>query len=190
MIKINLVPVKEKKKRQEFLALFGVVLFFIAFVAALLVFYAKRRAVANDLKNQITEVQKQIDSHDKESKEVDAFNAQKASLDAVKKTISGITETQRKVLVGMDESALNMPDGVWLTRIEQGKGNDGSKFVLQGYAVSPDKMQEYLSNLQKPGNLLKDASIEVKSASVTLQSNPSVHLPQFEVHFTVADAGS
>lgn len=190
MIKINLVPVKEKKKRQEFLALFGIALFFVAFVAALLVFYAKRKAVVNDLNNQIAEVQKQIDSHDKESKEVDAFNAQKASLEAVKKTITGITEIQRKILVGMDQAALNMPAGVWLTRIEQGKGNDGNKFTVQGYAVSFDRMQEYISNLQKPGNLLKDATVEVKNPAASLPANPSFHLPQFEVHFTVAEPGT
>lgn len=190
MIKINLVPVKEKKKRQEFLALFGIAVFFVAFIAVLLVFYAKRKAVVNDLNNQIAEVQKKIDSHDKESKEVDAFNAQKASLDAMKKTISGITEVQRKVLVGVDQAALNLPEGVWLTRIEQGKGNDANKFVIQGYAVSSAKMQDYLSSLQKPGNLLKEATLDVKSASVTLLTNSNIHLPQFEVSFRVADPGT
>lgn len=189
MIKINLVPVKEKKKRQEFLVVFCVVSLLVVMLSGMLFFYAKRRAVVNDINKQIAEVDKEAESYKKEEDEIDAFNAQKDSLEAIKKIIAGISEVQRKVLAAIDQAAVNMPDGVWLTKIDEGKDKDANLFTIQGYAVSVAKIENYLASLQRPGGLLKEAVFDEKNIAAPIQAN-NVKVHQFTISFRVADPGT
>jgi Tfp pilus assembly protein PilN len=187
MIKINLVPIKEKKKRQEFFIVFCVVAALVLVISGMLLVYAKRKAVVNDLNKQIMDVDKEAESYKKEEDEIDAFNAQKDSLEAIKKTIMGISEIQRKVLVGIDQLALNLPDGVWLTKIDQGNDNNENQFTIQGYAVSVAKIENYLSNLQHPGSLLKEATFDEKNVAASVSTNARIKVHQFTISFKVAD---
>lgn len=189
MIKINLVPVKEKKKRQEFLIVFGAVALVAVVLSGMLLIYAKRSAVVNDINKQITEVDKEAESYKKQEDEIDAFNAQKDSLEAIKKIITGISEVQRKVLAAVDQTALNLPDGVWLTRIEEGKDKDANLFTVQGYAVSVPKIENYLSNLQRPGSLLKEVTYDEKNMAASIP-NGNIKVHQFTISFRVADQGT
>lgn len=190
MIKINLVPVKEKKKRQEFFIVFCAVAVLVLILSGMLLIYAKRKAVVNDINRQIVDVDKEAESYKKEEDEIDAFNAQKDSLEAIKKTIVGISEMQRKVLVAIDQMAVNLPDGVWLTKIDEGKDKDADKFTIQGFAVSVTKMENYLSNLQHPGGLLKEATFDEQNISAPFLSNVKIKVHQFTISFKVADQGS
>ncbi len=190
MIKINLVPVKEKKKRQEFFIILCSVFLLALVISGMLLIYAKRKAVVNDINKQIVEVDKEAESYKKEEDEIDAFNAQKDSLEAIKKVMTGISEIQRKVLAGVDQLGINLPEGVWLTRIEEGKDKDANLFTIQGYAVSVEKMKAYLSNLQRPGGLLKEATFDEKNVAAPLATNPNVKVHQFIISFRVADQGT
>ena len=187
MIKINLIPVKEKKKRQEFFVLFCVVVFFILVASGMLFIYIQKRTVVNDLNKQIDEVKKESESYQDKINEMKDLQAKKDSLDAIKKTIQGISETQRKILAGIDQIAVNLPDGMWITRIEQGKGNDSNKFTVQGMAASVKILDQYFGNLQRPGGLLKEVTLDDKGTT-TLTTKYQVH--QFEISFRVADAGT
>lgn len=187
MIKINLVPVKEKKKQQEFLIIFVLVTFLLIVISGMALIYAKRRAVVNDINKQIAAVDKEAESYKKEEDEIDAFNAQKDSLEAIKKVIAGISETQRKTLVGIDQLAANLPDGIWLSKIDEGKGKDANQFTVLGYGVSMAKMENYLSNLQRPGGLLKEAIFDEKTMSAPFPNNSNIKVHQFSISFRVAD---
>ncbi len=187
MIKINLVPVKEKKKRKEFFYIFWAVVFFISVGFSLFYIYVKKLAVVNDLNRQIEEVQKESAGYQDKINEIKDLQAKKDSLDAIKKTIQGISEIQRKVLAAVDQSAANLPDGVWLTRLAQSSGNDANKFTLQGYATSMEQMKSYVSNLQRPGGLLKEVTFDEKTYS-TSASNTILY--QFEISFRVLDQGT
>ncbi len=187
MIKINLIPVKEKKKRKEFFLIFWVVVFFISVVLSLFYVYVKRLAVVNDLNKQIEEVQKESEGYQDKINEMKDLQAKKDSLDAIKKTIQGISEIQRKVLAAVDQAAANLPDGVWLTRLAQSSGNDANKFTLQGYATSMEQMKNYVSSLQQPGGLLKEVTFEEKNYSSSVNGSM---LYQFEISFRVKDQGT
>lgn len=189
MIKINLVPVKEKKKRQEFFIIFCSVVLLALVLSGMLFIYAKRKAVVNDINKQIVDVDKEAESYKKEEDEIDAFNAQKDGLEAIKKVMTGISEVQRKVLAAVDQLAITLPDGVWLTRIEEGRDKDANQFTIQGYAISVEKIKDYLSNLQRPGGLLKDAIFDEKNLASPLANNPTIKVHQFIISFRVADQG-
>lgn len=190
MIKINLVPVKEKKKRQEFLIIFCAVALLALMLSGMLFIYAKRRAVVNDINKQIAEVDKEAESYKKEEDEIDAFNKQKDSLESMKKVIAEISEVQRKVLAGIDQAAVNMPEGVWFTRIEEGRDKDANQFTIDGYAASVGKMEEFLTNLQRPGGLLKEVVFDEKNIAASFTGNNNFKIYQFTISFRVADQGT
>jgi Tfp pilus assembly protein PilN len=187
MITINLVPVKEKKKRKEFLVIFSAAVALIFVVLVMAYIYFQRWNTANDLSNQIREVDKESESYQDKINEVKELESKEANLDAFKKTIKGISETQRKILVAVDQTALNLPDGVWLTNILQGTGNDENKFSIQGYSFAEENLQNYVTNLQRPTGLLKEVTVDEKNSTATAGSN-KVH--QFQINFRVADQGT
>lgn len=187
MIKINLVPVKVKKKRTEFFIISGVIGFFVVVGMVLFYIYVTRLAVVNDLNKQIEEVQKESEAYQDKINEIKDIQAKKDSLTAIKKTIQGISEVQRKVLAAVDQSAANLPDGVWLTKLTQGSGNETNKYTLLGYAASMGQMQSYVSNLQRPGGLLKEVTFDEKAY---LAAAGGTIVYQFEINFRVTDQGT
>ena len=134
MIKINLVPVKEKKKRKELFFIFWIVVFFVLVVFAMVWVFGERKAVESDLKNQIQQVQDESKRYEEKIKEINELEKNEANLETFKKTVKSITETQREVIAVVDQLALALPDGTWLTSLNQGRANDAGTFTVQGYA--------------------------------------------------------
>ena len=187
MITINLVPVKEKKKRKEILIISSVVSIFMCFVLIMAYIYAQRLSVASNLNKQIEEVKKESESYQDKINEVKDLENKQANVDAFKKTIKGISETQREILVAVDQTALNLPEGIWLTNILQGSGKDENAFSIQGYSFTEETIQNYILNLQRPTGLLKEVTVDDKGSMATVGKN-SIH--QFQINFKVTDQGS
>jgi Tfp pilus assembly protein PilN len=188
MIKINLVPVKEKKKQREIFIGICVGIVFLIMGLGMAWFYLQRIKVKSDLKNEIDEVKKESEGYQDKINEVKDIQNKEASLEVFKKTIKSISETQREVIVAVDQVALGLPEGVWLTAITQGKGKDANKFVVTGYAFAQSDLQNYFNVFQKPGGFLKDASLDLKNISASTGKNKQIY--QFEIDLTVADRGS
>lgn len=184
MITINLVPVKERKKRKEILIIFSIASLFLVVVLIMAYIYAQRLSVANNLSKQIAEVEKESEGYQDKINEVKELENKQTSVDAYKKTIKSISETQREILVAVDQIALNLPEGIWLTSILQGSGND---FSIEGYSFSEEKVQNYALNLKRPTGLLKEVTIDEKNSMATVGKN-KIH--QFQINFKVADQGT
>jgi|SRR5581483_622753 len=188
MIKINLVPVKEKKKRKEFFAILSVILALVFVLLVMVYFYVQRWNAKNDLSRQIKDVEQESQGYQDKINEVKDLEAKEASLEVFKKTIKGISETQRKIIVAIDQMGLNLPEGVWLTNIDQGRGGDGNKFTIQGYAFTESNLQTYYSNIQKQITQLKEFSMDEKTTGSLVGNNKLVH--QFTISFKVMDQGT
>jgi|ERR1035438_2202786 Tfp pilus assembly protein PilN len=188
MIKINLIPVKEKKKRKEFIFILGIVSVLVVVVLALAYIYAQRLSLANDLNKQIEDVKKESEGYQDKINEVKDLQKKEDSLEVYKKTIKGISETQRKIIVAVDQAALEMPSGVWLTNFTQGAGNDSNKFTIQGYAFSESDLQKFVASLQSPAGFLKEVNLEEKNVMAANGNNKQIH--QFSINFKVMDQGT
>jgi Tfp pilus assembly protein PilN len=184
MITINLVPVKERKKRKEVLIIFSIAAVLMVVVLVMAYIYAQRLNVASNLNKQIVEVEKESEGYQDKINEVKDLENKQTSVDAFKKTIKGISETQREILVAVDQVSLNLPEGTWLTNILQGSGN---QFSVQGYSFSEENVQNYVLNLQRPTGLLKEVTVDEKSSMVAVGKN-KIH--QFQINFKVADQGT
>jgi Tfp pilus assembly protein PilN len=187
MIKINLVPVKEKKRRKDFFAYFCLGLAVVVVFLIMAYIFAQRLSVANDLNKQIEDVKKESEGYQDKINEVKDLQTKEANVDTFKKTIKGISETQRKILVAIDQVALNLPDGVWLTNISQGQGNDTNKFTIQGYSFAETNLQLYVTNLQRPTGLLKEVTVDEKNSMAASGLN-KIHL--FQIIFKILDQGT
>ena len=188
MIKINLVPVKEKKKRKEFLIVFFVGLFFLAIALVMFWIYVQRVQVKSGLKKEISQIDEESKGYQEKITEIKDLETKESSLESFKKTIGGISEAQRKVVAGVDQLASAMPDGVWLTNLSQVKGGDPSKFVVDGYSFSQTSLRSYLDAIQKPGGQMKDPTLDVKNFGAPVGNNKQ--MLQFEITAKVADPGT
>jgi len=188
MIKINLLPVKEKKRRKEFMVGFVIVVVLILISLGMSWIYLQRVRMRSNLKNEISQIKEESKTYEDKINEIKELEAKEASLDGFKKTIKNIAEIQRKVIVAVDQLALLMPSGVWLTNLTQGKGADGNKFIVDGYAYSMIDLNNYFNSIQRPGAYLKDATIDLKNASVPYGNNKQIQ--QFQITAKVMDQGS
>lgn len=154
-------------------------------VLILVYFYLQKVAVANDLNKQIEEVKKESETYQDKINEVKDLEGKEANLAAVKKTIQSITETQRKVLVAFDQVGLNMPEGVWITSIAQGAGNDANKFTVKGNSFTDQGYRDYWRNFQKSLGLVKDIVFDENNPAAAVGLNKQIK--QFTIVFRVAD---
>lgn len=185
MIKINLIPVKEKKKRKEFMIVSFAIVIFVFIALGLFWIYVQRIKVKSDLNFQIKQIDEESKGYQEKINEVKELENKQASLEALKKTIKGISEVQRKVVVAIDQLAVNLPEGVWLTNIGQGLTQDSNKFTVDGYAFTRSSLQNYYNALQKPGGSFRDSTLDIKNISASVGNNKQII--QFEIITKVAD---
>jgi Tfp pilus assembly protein PilN len=185
MIKVNLVPLKEKKKQQEF-----VIIFFVSIISAVLAFgmiwiYLQRVQVKRDLNAQIKQVDEESKAYQDKIAEIKDLQAKEANLESTKKNIKSIQEVQRKVIFALDQLAVNLPMGVWLTSIGQGADKDSNKFTVAGYSLSMPALRSYMTALQQNKGFLKDTTFDIKSVLASIGGNKQAI--QFEMSIKVAD---
>lgn len=188
MITINLIPIKEKKRRKNLMIGFGVA----ACISIVLMgmgwyLWGKIRTV-RALEEEIKRVEEESKAYEDKIKEVKDLQAKEARLDSLKKTMAGIAETQRKMAVAVDQFALKLPDGVWLTALTQGDGADTNKFTVTGYAFTQAGLEAYYDGIRKPGGYLKDASLVIRNIAASVGQNRQIY--QFEISARVKDPGT
>lgn len=188
MLKINLVPVKEKKKRKEILVVLCVVAILGVLALAMFWYYFKKQMTVRNLEKEIAQIDEESKAYEEKIREIKDLEAKELSLTSFKKTIKSISEVQRKIVVAVDQCALNLPDGVWLTRVSQGTGMDVNKFTIQGYSFTIAGLRNYFEAMQKPGGYLKDGTLEIRNITASVGNNKQIH--QFEITAKVLDQGT
>lgn len=171
MIKINLVPLKEKKKQQEYIfVLLGAV---IAIVLATGMFwiYIQKIQTKRDLNVRIKKVEDESKGYEEKIAEITAFQDTEKRLDAANKNINDVQLVQKKVVFILDQLAKNLPDGVWLTSITQSEKKNVDSFAADGCAFTLNDVKEYFDSLVKTQGLSKDATLEIKSVTGSVQAS-------------------
>ncbi len=159
MIRINLIPIKEKKKRKELFIIVCVVAVLVIIAIGMAWVYGLRMSARENIKKEIKQVDDESKEYEEKINEEKDLENKEASLETFKKTVKSVTDTQKKVLMAMDQLALNLPDGVWLMKITQGRDKDSELYTVEGYSYSAHDLQNYLNSLQKPGGLFKEVQL-------------------------------
>jgi Tfp pilus assembly protein PilN len=186
MIKINLIPVKEKKKRTELLAVFAIVGVGLLLSLALGGYYLQKRSVLKNLEVEIEKITEESKAYEEKIREIKELEAKEASLNSFRTTIRNISEVQRKVVVAVDDFANHLPDGVWVTNLTQRAGAESARFSIQGFSFTLRGMETYLEALQKPGGTMGDVNMEIRNVSASVGGNRQIH--QFEISAKILEA--
>jgi Tfp pilus assembly protein PilN len=148
LIKINLVPVKEKKKRTELLVISSVAGVALIIVLAMGGYYLQKKKMLNDLEFEIAQIAEESKAYEEKIKEIKELEAKEGNLSSFKATIKSIAEVQRKVTVAVDQIALAAPEGVWLIELTQKQGVDSARFFVRFEVIQCPKRG--LSRLWSP----------------------------------------
>lgn len=163
MIRINLLPHREEKrkaKRQQFYGLLGLVSI-LALLVAFLVYtiidgYVSAQNAKNDfLKKEIAVLDKQID-------QIKRLKEQTQALLARKQIIESLQRDRAEAVHLLSEVVKQMPEGIYIRSLKQ----DGTKISLIGYAQSNARVSTLMRNIEASQWLERPQLIEIKAVTV------------------------
>lgn len=145
MARINLLPWREaqRKRRQRDFAVAGAVALVLTALGGLLVhLQIEAWILAQQSRNQyLTE---QITQLDRQIKEIERLEQTKAGLLARMNIIQQLQESRPEVVRLFDELVTAIPEGVYLTKVEQ----TGREVVLEGRAQSNARVSAFMRNVE------------------------------------------
>ena len=185
MIRINLLPHREAKRKQKqaafvaLMALGGIV----GAVVVLLVgaYNASRIAVQNErnlvLKTASAELDKKIGEIKTLKEEIEALKARQQA-------VEDLQGDRNQPVYLLDELVRQTPEGVHLKSFKQ----EGQKVTLSGYAQSQERVAELLRNVSGPSPWLERPNLtEVKVASLG-QSKTARTVVEFQMTVAIKRA--
>ena len=160
MIRINLLPHREEKRkarRQQFYGLLGMV----SVLSGLIVFLAYSIIAgyisAQEEKNNF--LKKEIVALDKQLDEIKRLKEQTQALLARKQIIESLQQDRAEAVRLLSELVKQMPEGIYLRTLKQ----EGSKISLSGYAQSSARVSTLMRNIDASLWLEKPQLIEIKA---------------------------
>jgi type IV pilus assembly protein PilN len=144
MIEINLLPVREEKRkadvRQYALMLGGTVLGSVLLAMAV---HAKLIADASEASSSMVELQKQIDQFKPQLEQVERYRATKQSIESKLEVIDHLERSRSGPVHVLDELAVHSPDRLWLTSLEAKNG----KIVVKGMSLDNELVALFMTSL-------------------------------------------
>jgi type IV pilus assembly protein PilN len=164
MIRINLLPHREEKRKQKkaaFLALMVSCAILGAVVVLLVGAYnARRVAVQNERNLVITQANAALD---KKIVEIATLKQEIEALKARQQAVEDLQGDRNQPVYLLDELVKQSPDGVYLKAFKQ----DGQRVSMSGYAQSQERVSEFLRNLASHSQWLERPElIEVRAATL------------------------
>jgi type IV pilus assembly protein PilN len=182
MIKINLLPREERKRRAPvrgavILAWFGVVLVLLGMGYG----WYWMNGVLGNLRAQIQETQTQLKRFEELAKQVDRFREDKKRLEEKINIIDKLVAAQRGPVHLLDEVSKALPNEVWLTALTQ----TGKRVDLSGIAFSNFAVANLMTNLAKADTLISNVDLVVSEKTLVQQ----VPVERFTITLGVKEKG-
>jgi type IV pilus assembly protein PilN len=185
MIRINLLPHREAKRKQKqaaFVALLA--LGGIAGVAVVLMvgaYNASRISIQNErnlvLKTANAELDKKIGAIATLKQEIEALQARQQA-------VEDLQGDRNQPVYLLDELVKQTPDGVYLKAFKQ----DGQKVTMNGYAQSQERVAELLRNLASGSPWLERPDLTEVRASTLAQSKIGKKVVEFTLSVNIKRA--
>lgn len=163
MIRVNLLPhreIRRKQQQQQFFIMLGTV---VAIGAA--IWFAVHVYLEDQFDNQVNRnkyLQTEIEKLDKQIAEIQKLKDQTASLLARKRVVETLQSTRSEVVHLLDQLVRQLPDGVYLRSIRQA----GNRVAINGLTQSQARVSTLMRNLEASPQLEGPALIEIRSAQV------------------------
>jgi type IV pilus assembly protein PilN len=164
MIRINLLPHREEKRKQKKAAFYALMVlgFIIGAGIVLLVGGYNARAIAiQDQRNKV--IKDEIVVLDKKIAEIATLKQEIEALKARQQAVEDLQGDRNQPVYLLDELVKQTPPGVYLKNFKQ----DGQRVVMQGYAQSQERVSELLRNVSSVSPWLeKPDLVEVKATGL------------------------
>jgi type IV pilus assembly protein PilN len=180
MIKINLLPHREAKRKQRKNAYFALLALsaMIGLITVLLVgaFFANQIANQTERNRFITAENTRLDG---EIKEVATLKQEIDALKARQQAVEDLQSDRNQPVYLMDELVKQVPEGVYLNSLKQ----EGQRVALNGYAQSNERVSELLRNLSNNSAWLERPDlVEIRATNIGGNGRDSKHVFAFTVN--------
>lgn len=163
MIRINLLPHREEKRkarRQQFYGLVGM----ISVLALLIVFLGytviSGYIAAQESKNEL--LKKEIAVLDQQIEQIKRLKEQTQALLSRKQIIESLQRDRAEAVRLLSELVKQMPEGVYLQSLKQ----DGAKLTLTGFAQSNARVSTLMRNIEASPWLEKPQLVEITATTI------------------------
>jgi type IV pilus assembly protein PilN len=185
MIRINLLPHREAKRKQK-QAAFAALMAFGALAGAALVlmigaYNASRIAVHNERNLVLTNANAELD------KKISTIANLKSEIEALKARQQAVEDLQgdrNQPVYLLDELVRQVPEGVYLKSFKQ----DGQKVVLNGVAQSQERVAELLRHLSGESPWLERPDLTEVRATTLAQSKTGRKVVEFNLSVSIKRA--
>jgi type IV pilus assembly protein PilN len=167
MIKVNLLPVKRKKKHKpipSFIVTMVIIVIVTIIVMANLAFFfnsrlSKKKALFKTNENKIVELKQKI-------KEVENFEQLNKTIEQRNGIIEQLRKNQSMPVRLLDEANNLLPSGVWLDKMAV----SGENVSMEGYAFANSDIVTYIDNI-KNSQTFTEVYLQ-ESKSTTIENTP------------------
>ena len=180
MIRVNLLPHREMRRRRQqkqFFVMLGVV---IAVGAA--IWLAVHTSLSQSYENQLARnayLAEEIKKLDKEIADIKKLKEMTAALLARKKVVETLQTNRSEVVYLLDELARQMPEGIYLRAVKQ----QGTKVTINGYTQSQARVSTLMRNLEASPHLENANLVEIKAVT-----QPGTRVNEFTLNVNIARA--
>ena len=183
MIRINLLPHREEKRKRRQQQFFGILAFSIVLglVVAGAVWFFLDQQVEQQAAN-VAYMKGEISKLDKQIEEIRKIREETASLLAKKQVVEGLQSNRSEPVQLLDQLLRQLPEGIYLKQIKQ----TGVKVNVMGYAQSNARVSTLMRNLGASPYLENPELIEIKA--VLLDNNPNKRVNEFSMNISVKRA--
>jgi type IV pilus assembly protein PilN len=173
MIEINLLPVREEKRKadvRQFAAMLGAALAGSILLAAAV--HTKLVADVVSTRGQLATLQKQIDAFGPQLEQVERYRATKQAIESKLEVIGRLDRSRSGPLHVLDELSTNSPERLWLTRLRAKSG----QITVEGMSLDNELVALFMTAL---GDSPYFDSVELKETEA--REVGGLRLNQFEV---------
>ena len=142
MIKINLLPVREERRKQDARQLALTLVGALVGTLAILGFF--HWTLQNDLaevKAQVAETNRQIDQFGPQLAQVEAYRKTKADIEQKLEVIERLVDERAGPVHMLDELATHAPERLWLTKIESSR----REILIKGMSLDNELVAQFLT---------------------------------------------
>jgi len=182
MIKINLLPHREEKRKQKkhdfytllvLASIIGVVI-----IIAVGIFNATGILVQNQRNHLIKAENEKLDE---EIKEIATLREEIDGLKARQQAVEDLQGDRNQPVYLLSELVTQTPEGIYLKSVKQ----DGQRIVLAGYAQSNERVSEYLKNLYSHSDWLNKPELVVINAVGLGQGKAAKKVFEFTINVAI-----
>jgi len=182
MIKINLLPHREEKRKQrkyDFYVLLGLAAAVGMLILVLIGFYNANRIFHQKQVNHL--IQAANTELDLQIKEIATLKEQIESLKARQQAVEDLQGDRNQPVYLLSELVTQTPEGIYLRTIKQ----DGQHVLLSGYAQSNERVSEYLNNLANHSGWLDKPDLIVINSTGIGQGKDAKKVFDFTINVSI-----